>query len=140
MAGIKIFHYAGCLNFASHDNFKKILYRLVNFEEKSAEQTADQKHTFHSQPLKCVIIDLSCLTYIDASGVKTLQSIADSMENAKIDVLLATSSSPVFEQLKTYEKHSSIHFRLFPTIHDAVRFAYQATEPIKIVYDNLAYE
>lgn len=138
---IRIFQYSGCLNFASHDNFKKTLYRMVNFEG-SSKKAQDIKKGFPSDEIKCVIIDLSCLTYVDAAGVKTLRAVVDEMQMANIEVLLATTAPQIFEQLKSYELHedSSIKFKLFPTVHDSVRFAYQRNIPVSVMYETLPCE
>lgn len=137
---VRIFHYAGCLNFASHDRFKKTLYKMVNFE--AGASTNNVKMGFPGDQINCVIIDLSCLTYVDASGVKTLRTIVEEIQRANIEVLLATASSPIFEQLKNYEVHdeSPTKFKLFPTIHDSVQFAYQRNIPISVMYESLPCE
>lgn len=85
---IKIFHYSGCLNFACHDYFKKALYRTINFETSVAEP--DDKRGFPND-FRCLIIDLSSLNYIDASGAKTLRSVIEEVQSSGIDVLLSTT-------------------------------------------------
>lgn len=137
IANLRIFHYSGCLNFASHDNFKKTLYRLVGFEVAS-----EDKKGFPGDEIKCVIVDLSCLTYVDAAGVKTLRIVVEEMQKTGIEVLLATAAPQIFEQLKNYEVHesSSTKFKMFPTIHDAVQVAYQRDIPISVSYQTLPCE
>lgn len=125
------------MNFASRESFKKALYRLTNFQATSGSiASLDQKGT----TVKCVIVDLSGLTYVDASGVKTLHNSVQEMQTAGLDVLLVTAASPIFEQLKNYEMHgnSSVKLQLYPTIHDAVQFASQKSLPTVISYETLA--
>lgn len=121
-----------------------------------------EEKTGFPNDIKCVILDLSSLNYIDASGVKTLQTVTEEIQNSKIEVLIATNECEylyyhtffnsnlsfwhfipghIFEQLKKYEKYdtSPVKFNLFPTIHDAVQFAYQQNIPISVMYENFAF-
>lgn len=134
---LKIFHFAGCLNFASHDHFKKSLYGLIDFE---AAANAEKGLKCHPHEIKCVIVDLSCLTYVDASGVKALQVVIEELQNANIEVFLATTECPIFEQLKKFEEHDkAVKFKIFPTIHDAVQFAYHKEIPISVIYESFEF-
>lgn len=79
------------MNFASHDHFKKALYRLIEFGvnvEKGLKGSPNE--------IKCVIIDLSCMTYVDASGVKALQTVIDELQATNIEVFLATTECEYF--------------------------------------------
>lgn len=128
---IRIFHYLGSINFATHDNFKNLLYKKVQFKADKG----DQKNGYPND-VRCVIIDLSCTTYVDASGVKTLRNVVDDMKNSDVDVLVTTSASSVFERLQSFELHENgFKFNIFPTIHDAVQFAYQRNIPITVRYE-----
>lgn len=88
---VKIFHYAGCLNFASREFFKKSLYKLIQFEPKLVKDMGSISKEFPND-LKCVVIDLSSLGYVDASGVKTLRGIIDELNRSLISVFLASTA------------------------------------------------
>lgn len=109
------------------------MYRLVKFEDEG------DKKGFPND-IKCVIVDLGCVMYVDASGVKTLRTVTEEMQRANIEVLLATAASPIFERLRAFEATdvSPVKFKLFPTIHDAVQFAYQRNIPVSVMYESLA--
>lgn len=88
--------------------------------------------------VKCIIIDLSALTFIDPQGVHTLSEIKEDLELLEIQMYIAACSVPVYEVLQKvnnyYQKENA--FFLFPTIQDAVLYA-QGTLHIGDVHNNI---
>lgn len=135
---MKIFHFSGCLNFASRDKFKDTLYWMVNFNPAGDLENGGKDHParfYSDDEVKSVILDLSCVTYVDASGAETMHSAVEEMKSSNIEVLVVTASSQVFEELKNDD--SIEQYSLFPTIHDAVRFASQRDHLSNVMYESL---
>lgn len=134
---MKIFHFSGCLNFASREKFKDTLYWMVNFNPVATDDLDEEHPTrFYSDDVvESVILDLSCVTYVDASGAETMHSAVKEMKSSNIEVLVVTASSLVFEELKNGD--SIEQYSLFPTIHDAVRFASQRDHLSNVMYEAL---
>lgn len=125
---MKIFHYAGCLNFASHDHFKSRLYEMINFERITCGRNIS--NDFTDVYLKAIILDFSGVSYIDATGGKTVCGIVDDMRKWNIEVLIISSSSPIFERLKMNVDGHGFHgptLNIYPTVHDAVQISMGTT-------------
>ncbi|XP_071452003.1 prestin [Hetaerina americana] len=75
------------------------------------------------QKLQCIILDFSALSFLDPSGAKALQSLAEEYKQVGIPIMVAGSSGTVYERLKKFgiigdpDKPS---FSLYATVHDAV--------------------
>ncbi|XP_076481301.1 prestin isoform X3 [Bombus vancouverensis nearcticus] len=92
--GMKIVHYCGTLNFANTSHFKTELYKLIGvnptkiIEHKTKLREKgiymDTEDSEDKQELRCVIMDTSALSYIDSSGVITLNSVMKEFQ--QIDV------------------------------------------------------
>lgn len=134
---IKIFKYSGCINFACHDHFKNKLYSMVGYE--TITEFGDKEQTRFQEDLNSVIVDLSCVPYVDVTGMHTLKRIVEEMQKDNIEVLLVTAAPPIFEQLKKCERGNSfsLEFQIFPTVHDAVRYSYQKDISINVMYESL---
>lgn len=77
-----------------------------------------------NEALKCIVIDLSALSYADPSGIRTLKFLVTEFQKIEIPIYLAGCSGPVFEQIvkcDLYENEKP-SFRIFATVHDAVTF------------------
>lgn len=129
--GLKIFHYCGTLNFANSNSFKSELYKLIGinpqkvieqkikFREKEiymAAQDSDEK-----QELKCIIMDMSALSYIDSSGVSILHSVIQEFQQIDVQFYFANCTSPIFETIKKCNLylHKTFLLKIFATIQDA---------------------
>lgn len=66
----------------------KSLYKQINFDPDSS--SAPALRGFPNE-VQCLIIDLSGLTYIDASGVVALKAILEELSKSSIHVLLAST-------------------------------------------------
>ncbi|CAG9126351.1 unnamed protein product [Plutella xylostella] len=131
--GIKIFHYCGGLNFASKNLFRATLFRKVGYMKPTAgEVRRDEDNnvtkadyewdpTIHTR-VKCVIIDATALSYVDAPGIKTLVAVQRELAASHITVLLAGANGPMLEMIARYNSLESDRLQLdvFPTVHDAV--------------------
>ncbi|XP_034941936.1 solute carrier family 26 member 6-like isoform X2 [Chelonus insularis] len=135
LKGIKIFHYCGGLNFANRNNFKLRLFELVNVNpqkvlkkrmKKLKSITDDCNYDDDlEQKLRCIVMDLSALSYIDPSGITILHAISDEFASINIPIYLAGCSAPVFESILKCDKYAAgkHQFIIFVTIHDAVTYA-----------------
>lgn len=132
---MKIFHYCGGLNFASRTMFKSELSKRLGFDPKKIITTRKRRESLSKTPvaasevenlsLKCLVIDMSALNYIDPAGVEQLRTIAVEFQAVGAEVYLASASGPVYETLKrcdAYENKTGYYY-VFPTIHDAVLYA-----------------
>nr|XP_022906818.1 solute carrier family 26 member 6-like [Onthophagus taurus] len=153
IAGLKIFHYQGGVNFATKNFFRSELYRLIEMDpqkelirrkkltlidDKSDKfsqlsPTAVDKMRKKQEKLKsrsnsnvqCVILDFSALSYIDPSGASMLNLVCKCFNKVNVPVFIAGCSAPVYETLLKCGLIETKRnmFRIFPTTHDAVQFA-----------------
>lgn len=96
--GIKIFHYSGGLSFASRSSFKETLVRKTELDsaellrkraklaEKGIEEDGEDFLT------KCVLLDFSCVTFVDPSGVDFLRSLQGEYTRLGISMYIAGCS------------------------------------------------
>lgn len=135
---IKIFHYCGSLNFASRSLFKSILCESIKVDlprEARRRFNAEKKGTkVDPIPIKTIIIDFSALSYIDPSGTTSLKITIREFNNLSLNVYLAGSSCPVYEMMKKCGIHEldGPNFKMFPTVNDAVHYAFDVNQPIDI--------
>ncbi|XP_046743379.1 solute carrier family 26 member 6-like isoform X3 [Diprion similis] len=134
LCGIKIFHYCGGLNFANSGHLKSELFKLVGVvpREVVEERRKLAKKGLYPDPLgsedkealRCIILDLSALSYIDPSGINTLRFLTTEFEKIEIPVYLAGCSGPVFEQIVKCDQFQNKEpsFKIFVGVHDAVTF------------------
>lgn len=104
--GIKIFHYCGNFNFASHRMFKETLYKRTGFNptdvyrrRKKLTTSTTNNERLHEETetieSKCIIVDLSACTYIDHDGVNQLRSIQNQYKKIDVVFYLATCSGKI---------------------------------------------
>ncbi|XP_012269237.2 solute carrier family 26 member 6-like isoform X2 [Athalia rosae] len=134
LCGIKIFHYCGGLNFANSGHLKSELFRLVGIiprqvieERKKLAKRGlypDQHGSDEKEVLRCIIIDLSALSYVDPTGINTLKFLASEFEKIEVPIYLAGCSGPVFEQIVKCDllDKTNPRFKIFAAVHDAVSF------------------
>ncbi|XP_011502509.1 PREDICTED: solute carrier family 26 member 10-like [Ceratosolen solmsi marchali] len=127
--GLKIFHYAGGLNFVSRQNFKKDLSKItgvIPYKVLYQGGKINDSHQFvATEKLKILILDFSSLIHIDIAGVETLYEIVDDYIKIDVFVYIAGCSGPVYEIIQKYNILESKQdvLTLFPSINDAVKFA-----------------
>ncbi|GBP73914.1 Prestin [Eumeta japonica] len=138
LPGVKIFHYCGGLSFASKNLFRATLYRKIGYlkpertptlldEEEIVERSESLvRDPTVSNRVQCVIMDATALSYVDASGVKSLVAVHQELANSCIRVLLAGANGPVLETIEKYNslqnQNEQFNMETFPTVHDAVVF------------------
>lgn len=132
---MKIVHYCGGLNFANSNHFKVKVFKLVGVEpHKVVKQRLKRaKRNLYNEvqiedevlELRCIIMDMSALSYVDPSGIGVLHAIADEYARINVFVYLAGCSWPVFERILKCDKYAKGEhsFRIFATIHDAVTYS-----------------
>ncbi|XP_012226376.2 prestin isoform X1 [Linepithema humile] len=130
--GVKIFHYCGTLNFGNSCYFKSIVYRLVGVCPQEIVKRRklrteeghflDDKDAEDEHELRCVIMDMSALSYIDPSGVHALHAISEEFTRVNVEFYFVNCSSPVFEMIKKCDLyvHGAMSLKIFATIQDAV--------------------
>ncbi|XP_014476242.1 PREDICTED: solute carrier family 26 member 10 isoform X2 [Dinoponera quadriceps] len=130
--GIKIFRYSGTLNFANNSHFKSVVYKLVAIcpqevikrRKKLVEEGRflDDKSTDDRKELRCIIMDMSALSYIDPSSVHVLHVIVEEFKQVNIEFYFVNCLSPVFEMIKKCDTYvyGAISFKIFATVQDAV--------------------
>lgn len=131
---MKIFHYCGTLNFANSSYFKSIVYRLVGVcpqeivkhRKKLIEEGhfLDDKGAEDEHELRCVIMDMSALSYIDPTGVHALHLISEEFTQVNIEFYFVNCPSPVFETIKKCDLYvyGAMSLKIFATIQDAVMY------------------
>ncbi|XP_061941531.1 solute carrier family 26 member 6 isoform X2 [Apis cerana] len=129
--GIKIFHYCGTLNFANINHFKSELYKLIGINPKKIIEHKiklrekgiymDTENSEEKQELQCIIMDMSALSYIDSSGVITLNSVMKEFQQIDIHFYFVSCTSPIFETIRKCDLylHGTLTFKIFATIQDA---------------------
>ncbi|CAH0553727.1 unnamed protein product [Brassicogethes aeneus] len=147
ISGIKIFQYSGGINFATKCIFKEELARKVEinpqkeiiYRAKLAKYAQIKEESILkpkvakieriqnkiTTDVRCIILDFSCLSYIDPSGVSMLKGVVESFKKLDIPIYVAAPSDKVYEMMSKCnlldEKKALL--RTFPTIHDAVQWA-----------------
>lgn len=81
----------------------------------------DTEDSEDKQELQCVIMDMSSLSYIDSSGVITLNSVMKEFQQIDVHFYLVSCTSPIFETIKKCDLylHGALTFKIFATIQDA---------------------
>ncbi|XP_018576985.1 solute carrier family 26 member 10 isoform X2 [Anoplophora glabripennis] len=128
--GLKIFHYSGGLSFASRNSFKDLLIRKTGLDaaavlRKRVKLTDKGLEDEDELLTKCIILDFSCLTFVDPAGVDFLRTMQSDYAKLGVSMYIAGCSGPVYEVIMRCDKveKKENKFFLFPTVHDAVLFA-----------------
>ncbi|XP_055694262.1 solute carrier family 26 member 6-like [Lutzomyia longipalpis] len=136
---VKIFHYCGSLNFASRDQFRKLLFKHTGVNAKKIPSSDGLKDE-SPHDVRCIVMDFSAVTYVDSGGFTTLKAIIEELSARGILVLIAAISCPVYEGYKKsnlYDLEKEGMSKTFPTIHDAVQYALEKNIPISITYESI---
>lgn len=94
---MKIFHYGGGLSFASKDTFRELLVRKTQIDaaailRRRARMLEKGIHEEEEFLTKCIILDFSCLTFIDPSGVNALKTLQEDYKELGISIYITGSS------------------------------------------------
>jgi len=83
-----------------------------------------EKNSEDGQELRCIIMDMSALSYIDPSSVNILHLVVEEFAEVNIEFYFAGCSSPIFEMIMKYDTYvyDTLSLKIFPTIQDAVTF------------------
>ncbi|XP_066582584.1 prestin isoform X2 [Prorops nasuta] len=131
---VKIVHYCGSLNFANSQHFKSEVYKLVGINPRkllkhimklARKGVFEEEQEFEDKDIvRCIILDMSAISYIDPSSVNVLQSIIGEYAKLQIQFYLANCPSPIFETVKKCNVYvcGELTFKVFATIHDAVTY------------------
>ncbi|XP_053687537.1 sulfate transporter-like [Sabethes cyaneus] len=124
LPNMKIFHFCGSLNFATRAGFKTSLCQALNLNLTEAIKRINNDGDYkRQQSLHYLILDFTALSDIDPSSVSSLKSLMNEFEKLSIKVLVAGTSSPVYEVMvkcKLVGSDEREYCKVFPTIHDAV--------------------
>lgn len=73
------------------------------------------------QELRCIIMDMSALSYIDSSGVIALNSVMREFQQIDVHFYLVSCRTPIFETIKKCDLYlyGTLTFKIFATIQDA---------------------
>ncbi|XP_031828182.1 prestin isoform X2 [Nomia melanderi] len=131
LPGIKIFHYAGSLNFACRQHFREEVYKVAGLTPRK-EPDAGFKHDELKEikKLRTLILDFTRVSHIDLAAATTLGNLIDEYCDADVSVYLAGCSGPVYEMTRKCnltECRGGL-FAVFPTVADAVNFARSTNE------------
>lgn len=161
VTGIKIYQYSCVLFFLNRDHFRDNLYQKtlqvssddileLIFQLHSDQNRINQGNNRYRKKLNeglinevhTIIIDCSTISYIDSSGVDTIQEIIDSLKELNIKCFLCSIPTQVltmFERKNLLENISKNFSGLFPSIHDAVVNATDssgARSPLRVIYES----
>ncbi|KAK9310456.1 hypothetical protein QLX08_000212 [Tetragonisca angustula] len=132
LAGIRIFHYSGSLNFACRQHFRDEVYKIAG-QAPRKEPNEDFKHgeLKEVRKLRTLILDLSSMSHVDLAGATTLGNLINDYSEIDIPVYIAGCSGPVYEMMRKCNllEYKGSLFAAFPTVADAVHFARCNTEP-----------
>ncbi|KAL7289257.1 hypothetical protein TKK_0017194 [Trichogramma kaykai] len=136
--GIKIYHYAGSLNFVNSRHLGPDIYRKIGVEPSSVlkyraklakrsngNYTSSDDYENQSSSIRCIIIDMSAVTHLDSAGVSALREIRDDYAQLEIPVYISACSPLVYDVIYKCEvlKKKDMSFVIFATVHDAVFYA-----------------
>ncbi|XP_063234743.1 pendrin-like isoform X2 [Bacillus rossius redtenbacheri] len=132
VAGVKIFHYCGGLNFATRDHFRGELLRLVGVDPQTElrRRRKQAKKEAAAEQVSSIVLDFSALSYVDPSGVNLLKLLREDYAKIGVSIYLAGSSCPVYENLKKcgFLGDGRASFKIFPTVHDAILYVQNRTQ------------
>uniref|UniRef100_A0A1Q3EVM3 Putative sulfate/bicarbonate/oxalate exchanger sat-1 n=2 Tax=Culex tarsalis TaxID=7177 RepID=A0A1Q3EVM3_CULTA len=127
IAGIKIFHFCGSLNFATRAGFKSSLCQLLNLnltEEIKQLNSGDYKR--QQNLLRFLVLDFTAVSYIDTSAISSLKTLINEFDKLAVKILVAGAPCPVYEMMlkcKLVGPAVEREFcKVFPTVHDAVHW------------------
>ncbi|XP_058466255.1 solute carrier family 26 member 10-like [Malaya genurostris] len=126
IAGIKIYHFCGSLNFATRSGFKINLCQALNLNLAKEIKRINNSNYKRDQSLRFLILDFTALSDMDPSSVASLKSLINEFERLSIQVLVAGVSCPVYETMskcKLVSTDERDFCKVFPTVHDAVLWA-----------------
>lgn len=121
---VKIFHYAGSINFATKVSFKNRLCSKVQInlikELKNSKTNVEliEKSINTNISFENLIIDFTALCSIDFPSVVMLNGLLKDFEKLKLKVSIAGCSTKVYESLTKYG--FAFMDSIYPTVHDAV--------------------
>ncbi|EAT46519.1 AAEL002294-PA, partial [Aedes aegypti] len=130
IAGIKIFHFCGSLNFATRAGFKTSLCESLNLNLTQEIKNSKRKDYKKKYSLRFLVLDFTALSNIDPSAIAALKGLITEFEKLSVKILVAGSSCPVYEMMtrcKLVGSDDREYCKVFPTIHDAVLWAQDAT-------------
>ncbi|XP_043514855.1 solute carrier family 26 member 6-like isoform X4 [Frieseomelitta varia] len=131
LAGIRIFHYSGSLNFACRQHFRDEVYKIAG-QAPRKEPNEDFEHgeLKEVRKLRILILDLSSMSHVDLAGATTLGNLINDYSEIDIPVYIAGCSGPVYEMMRKCNllEYKGSLFAAFPTVADAVHFAKCNTE------------
>ena len=133
--GIKIFHYVGSLNFVNASHLSSVLQQTVGVSPRQVlkHRVKLAKRGIYTEPndfetrssLRCIVMDMSAVTYIDATGVAMLRELVHDFGQIDVPLYLAACSAAVYDQIGKCEliQKGELTFVIFATVHDAVFYA-----------------
>ncbi|XP_062558686.1 solute carrier family 26 member 10-like [Armigeres subalbatus] len=128
--GIKIFHFCGSLNFASRTSFKTRLCETLGLNLTQEIKNSKSKGYKRKFSLRYLVLDFTALSSIDPSAIAALKALIAEFNKLSVKVLVAGLSCPVYEKMvhcKLVGHDDQDHCKAFPTIHDAVLWAQDAS-------------
>ncbi|XP_077089069.1 sulfate anion transporter 1 [Siphateles boraxobius] len=156
---VKIFRFQAPLFYANKDFFLKSLYKATDLEpfleitrrrklEKKAREKAVKKTDSIDQTngdvsvsliskdldFHTVILDCSCISIIDTTGVSTFKAVLKDYKEVGINVILACCNTTIIDSLRRGSffggGDKDMERLSFHTIHSAVCFATGTTQPV----------
>lgn len=128
---VKIFHYAGSINFATKSSFKNLLCDKIKInllkELKNAQKNIEttEKAGINNLSFDFLIIDFVALTSIDFPSVVMLNNLYKDFLKLNVKISITGCSTNVFEVLR--KNDFAFMDSLHPTIHDALNFENKIT-------------
>ncbi|CAG0883708.1 unnamed protein product [Darwinula stevensoni] len=148
---IKILHYGAGIHFGNREAFKLQVYKLTQLEpekwEKEIEKKKKQKGKMVTEgdscseskaapeevvirrlPFRHLILDLTGVSFIDASGISTLVHLITEYQNIGVQTYFTGVKEPQLKMFRRMEFFGIVplaHF--FPTVSDAVLHCTKAT-------------
>ena len=120
---VKIFHYAGSINFATKASFKnrlcsKLGVNLLKELKYADKEKLKSKKFISNLNFKQLVLDFSALSSIDPSSVNMLTTLIIDFNKLSVNVHITGTSSAIYEIFMKNE-FKFMHI-LYPTIADAI--------------------
>lgn len=123
LPGIKVFQYNCAIFFMNREHFKhQIFKKTLNLTTEELLEAVNSKSKLVIQ-IHTIIIDCSCISYLDSSGVELVNEVVLALKDLNIHCYLVACPTHVLlilertNMLATLNSESS---GLFPSIQDAV--------------------
>lgn len=122
LRGIKIIKFLGPLHYINRQQFRDEIDRICERNQRTGIMSQEAKEN-----IEILILDCSCISYLDYGGIKELADTIMIYQRLGISTFLAEIQLPVLMHIRQAKSANQLEFdkvfnlhHIFPKVHDAV--------------------